>query len=290
MKSTEALLFPLRRMLREFAGFLRARDTGVQQFTITFAHRGMTGDAARHRLVACRSRCERFFDAGARAARAPRAARTDRRAAASPADQFAMPTALQADLMQRRACNRAKSSHIRSIGLRLVSASAAGSWTATGRGSSARSELDEQHRCKRRATSRNFQSVRCGCCRSPSRCSCRRCRRSLAGPERIEGGWWDGGDVQRDYYVVHTQQRRRACGFTRISASAAAGICTDSGHELLTRSCIASATSRSCAARRIRASWSAQARDLGYSALALTDECSMAGVVRAHDAAQGTAA
>jgi protein ImuB len=24
----------------------------------------------------------------------------------------------------------------------------------------------------------------------------------LAGPERIESGWWDGGDVQRDYYVA----------------------------------------------------------------------------------------
>ena len=29
-----------------------------------------------------------------------------------------------------------------------------------------------------------------------------------------------------------------------------------------------------------------QARDLGYSALALTDECSMAGIVRAHEAAR----
>jgi protein ImuB len=26
----------------------------------------------------------------------------------------------------------------------------------------------------------------------------------LAGPERIESGWWDGGDLQRDYYVART--------------------------------------------------------------------------------------
>jgi protein ImuB len=26
----------------------------------------------------------------------------------------------------------------------------------------------------------------------------------LEGPERIESGWWDGGDVQRDYYVART--------------------------------------------------------------------------------------
>ncbi len=27
----------------------------------------------------------------------------------------------------------------------------------------------------------------------------------LAGPERIESGWWDGGDVVRDYFVARTQ-------------------------------------------------------------------------------------
>jgi protein ImuB len=26
-----------------------------------------------------------------------------------------------------------------------------------------------------------------------------------AGPERIESGWWDGGDVVRDYYVASTR-------------------------------------------------------------------------------------
>ena len=24
----------------------------------------------------------------------------------------------------------------------------------------------------------------------------------LAGPERIEAGWWDGGDARRDYFVA----------------------------------------------------------------------------------------
>jgi protein ImuB len=27
-----------------------------------------------------------------------------------------------------------------------------------------------------------------------------------SGPERIESGWWDGGDVQRDYFIAHTHQ------------------------------------------------------------------------------------
>ena len=37
--------------------------------------------------------------------------------------------------------------------------------------------------------------------------------RVLAGPERIESGWWDGGEVRRDYYVVETRGGQRAWAF-----------------------------------------------------------------------------
>jgi protein ImuB len=32
----------------------------------------------------------------------------------------------------------------------------------------------------------------------------------LRGPERLESGWWDNGDVRRDYYVVETTSGQRA--------------------------------------------------------------------------------
>ena len=35
----------------------------------------------------------------------------------------------------------------------------------------------------------------------------------LAGPERIESGWWDGDDVRRDYYVARTAEGQRAWVF-----------------------------------------------------------------------------
>jgi protein ImuB len=38
-------------------------------------------------------------------------------------------------------------------------------------------------------------------------------QRILAGPERIESGWWDGGDARRDYYVVQTREGQRAWAF-----------------------------------------------------------------------------
>ena len=37
--------------------------------------------------------------------------------------------------------------------------------------------------------------------------------RVVAGPERIETGWWDGEDMRRDYYVVRTGEGQRAWAF-----------------------------------------------------------------------------
>ncbi|WP_271408795.1 Y-family DNA polymerase [Pseudomonas sp. Q1-7] len=40
--------------------------------------------------------------------------------------------------------------------------------------------------------------------------------RILAGPERIESGWWDGGDVRRDYYRVETRAGQRGWAFREV--------------------------------------------------------------------------
>lgn len=40
--------------------------------------------------------------------------------------------------------------------------------------------------------------------------------RVLAGPERIESGWWDGEDVRRDYYIVETSQGQQAWVFCPV--------------------------------------------------------------------------
>jgi len=37
--------------------------------------------------------------------------------------------------------------------------------------------------------------------------------RVLAGPERVETGWWDGGDMRRDYYIVETMHGQRAWAY-----------------------------------------------------------------------------
>jgi len=40
----------------------------------------------------------------------------------------------------------------------------------------------------------------------------------LSGPERLESGWWDDGDVRRDYYVVRTSRGQRAWAFRAAGA------------------------------------------------------------------------
>ncbi|MEE4946633.1 DNA polymerase Y family protein [Pseudomonas alliivorans] len=40
--------------------------------------------------------------------------------------------------------------------------------------------------------------------------------RIVAGPERIESGWWDGGDVRRDYYLVETLNGQRAWAYRKV--------------------------------------------------------------------------
>jgi len=41
----------------------------------------------------------------------------------------------------------------------------------------------------------------------------------LAGPERIESGWWDGADARRDYYVVQTRDGQRAWAYLASGAT-----------------------------------------------------------------------
>ncbi|GAB6194705.1 Y-family DNA polymerase [Lysobacter xanthus] len=43
-----------------------------------------------------------------------------------------------------------------------------------------------------------------------------RCVRILAGPERIESGWWDADDVRRDYYLVETARGQRVWAFCLV--------------------------------------------------------------------------
>ena len=116
--------------------------------------------------------------------------------------------------------------------------------------------------------------------------------RILTGPERVESGWWDGGDVRRDYYVVRDQQR-----------PARLGLLARRGDHRRRRSCCTAGSREPTACLRRtalpvrlqfrRGASSAgelfeRAKQQGYRALAITDEASLAGIVRALEASRAT--
>jgi hypothetical protein len=120
-----------------------------------------------------------------------------------------------------------------------------------------------------------------------------------SGPERIESGWWDGGDVVRDYYVVGTRAgvrlwiyRERRTRAARACALSRAGSCTACSADGVRRRCPAYAELHCVTNFSFLRGAShpeelvQRAHALGYAALAITDECSVSGVVRAHLAAK----
>jgi protein ImuB len=208
IESTETLLFPLRRLLVELQEYLVARDTGVQEFRLELEHdaaapsvltigMGSASRDAAHFQVLLRERFERTELA------APV------RALTLAADRFVSPRARQLDFLNPRGSEdeewgalldrlraRLGSETVRSLGLaadyrpeKSWCALPPGAKSVAGAPSGATDHrrplwllpeprpLDEMPRC-------------------------------VAGPERIEGGWWDGLDATRDYYVAQSGAAR----------------------------------------------------------------------------------
>jgi protein ImuB len=200
--STEALLFPLRRMLRELVGFLRARDTGVQRFTLRFIHRDTVATSLGIGLSMPDRSSERFL-----ALTRERLEHTTLPLASVAlelsVDEFAMPTGLHVDMLSG-ATEQSEDLHhtIDRIVARVGETQVHGvkavaehrpehSW-ATADPLEKRQPLD-------------FPDRPLWLLPEPKPIQLSGMP-ALAGAERIESGWWDGGDVRRDYFIARTQQ------------------------------------------------------------------------------------
>ena len=197
--STEALLFPLRRMLNEFAGYLRARDTGVQRFTVTFGHRIATATQVSIGSAASDRSAERFFSLIRERMQNLELPEPTLSLSVS-ADEFATPSALQTDLLNRSIHEAEDLTHtLDRIANRLGSENVHGvkpaadhrpeaSWMATP--------------MEKAASNLKFPDRPLWLLPEPRALQLAALPRITSGPERIESGWWDDCDVQRDYYVV----------------------------------------------------------------------------------------
>jgi protein ImuB len=234
IEALETLLFPLRRLLVEFQEYLVARDTGAQEFRVELEHEGAapsvltigmgspSRDAA-HFQVLLRERFERTELA------APV------RALTLLADRFVSPRARQLDFLNPRGSEDAEwgalldrlrarlgAETVRGLGL-AADHRPEKSWCAmpvgtasVGAASAATVGAASVGAASVGAASVGAASVgaasvgAASAATDPKRplwllpdprplASMPRC---VAGPERIEGGWWDGLDATRDYYVA----------------------------------------------------------------------------------------
>jgi protein ImuB len=205
------LLFPLRRMLADLAAFVAARDGGVQQFLIRFTHEDAAPTELRVGLLAPARKAATLFEVvrlRLERTRLPAPVRDiEVRAAELPAF-----TPAGRDLFDARP-------------------QAAEAWTTLRERLRAREGMDAVHgirvdpdpRPERASASAADDAAPTGAAPAlPPRPAWLLPRpiplrgpapRILAGPERLETGWWDGGDVRRDYYVLELATGQRAWAF-----------------------------------------------------------------------------
>jgi protein ImuB len=202
IKSTESLLFPLKRMLREFAGFLRGLDVSVQSFNLVFEHSESASTSMRIGLSMPDRSPEKFL--------ALVREQLERITLPAPtiglrliADHFSAPTTQQSDLFSHSLRNGEEFSHtIDRLSARLGEGHVYGlKATADHRpeASWSKAQLDEKRELLR------FPERPLWLLPEPKPLQLSSMPQVTSGPERIESGWWDAGDIERDYYIVRTR-------------------------------------------------------------------------------------
>jgi protein ImuB len=233
-----ALLFALRRLVNDLAAFLAGRDGGVQRFTVVLEHEPVRRDAPGERDFAASTQ-----DAGAGGvALAGNAAETPvvvglLGAERDPARLFEL-----ARTRLERTPIPAPVHGVRLVARELPPFVPAGRDLFDPRPAQALPWAALRERLRARLGEASVYQVRGHADPRPEH-SLRRCLQLahepepldlpprptwllpqpvplrdpapavLAGPERIESGWWDGGDVRRDYYVLRTAQGQLAWAY-----------------------------------------------------------------------------
>lgn len=213
VESHQALLFPLRRLTADLAAYLAGRDSGVQRFVLHLEHRNLADSQVPVGLLSAerdpamlfeltRGRLENLhFPAPVLAVRLI----ARELPAFTPAHRELFEERPQQSLpweqLRERLRARLGDDAVQELGARY----------------------DHRPECAWRPqhADRNEPSFskapRPGWLLTESKPLHEASLRILAGPERIESGWWDGGDVRRDYYLVETRTGQRGWAFRSIT-------------------------------------------------------------------------
>lgn len=226
-----ALLFPIRRLVNDLAAYLAGRDGGVQRFVIALEHEQHSGDPEQVRTRLTGDQLETEVVVGLLAAERDPARLFD--LARSRLERTAVPAPVRALRLVAR-----ELPPFVPAGRDLFDDRPAQSlpWDALRERLRARLGEDALYQLAGHHDPRPEQAFRrspmLGGEPSPLQLPPRptwllprpiplrdHSLQVLAGPERIESGWWDGGDVRRDYYLVQTSLGQRAWAFLPAGVS-----------------------------------------------------------------------
>lgn len=208
VESSQALLFPLRRLTADLAAFLAGRDGGVQRFSVFLEHERIAHSEIEVGLLAAEREPAMLFElARGRIEQAQVPAPV--RGMQLVARELPAFVPAERDLFDQRPQQAVPWTQLRErLRARLGDAAVRGvGWLP-------------DHRPERAVTSEAplQKSVEVPDLLRPGwllqqSVPLRGQVRVLAGPERIESGWWDDEEVRRDYYLVETSQGQRAWAF-----------------------------------------------------------------------------
>ncbi|MDR8017602.1 Y-family DNA polymerase [Ectopseudomonas guguanensis] len=215
VESHQALLFPLRRLTTDLAAYLAGRDSGVQRFTLHLEHRNppasqlVVGLLSAERdpamlLELTRGRLEQLqlpapvlalrLEARELPAFAPQ-----HRQLFDERPQQSLPWEQLRERLRARLGDEA----VQGLGVRADH----------------RPEQSWQAESDRRTLPLPSVGPRPGWLLGEPQPLAEAGLLILAGPERIESGWWDGGDLRRDYYLVQTRSGQRAWAFRPVGGA-----------------------------------------------------------------------
>lgn len=203
------LLFPLRRLLGDLATYVAARDGGVQQFVVRFGHEHAAPTDLKVGLLAPERAASALLDVVK--------LRLERTVLPKPVIALGviaetLPPFVPAgrDLFDARPVNVVDWEQLRErLRARIGEHAVHGLTTDPDPRPERASRYDDPSKMEIRTTLPQRPTLlldRPIPLRGPA-------PRILAGPERLETGWWDGGDIRRDYYVLELVTGQRAWAF-----------------------------------------------------------------------------
>ncbi|BAN50120.1 DNA polymerase Y family protein [Metapseudomonas resinovorans] len=212
VESHQALLFPLRRLTADLAAFLASRDSGVQRFSLHLEHRDLADTLVPVGLLSAEREAAMLFELAR--------GRLEQLQVPAPVRAFRLQARdLPAFVPERRELfDERPQQSLPWEQLRERLRARLGDAAVHGLAARADHRPERAWQLDGASPSPPLPSgaTRPGWLLREPLVLRDGSVRILAGPERIESGWWDGADLRRDYYLVQTRCGQRGWAFRAV--------------------------------------------------------------------------